>query len=193
MIKPAFYLKIDNHHLRERFAFVVRAMSTDETRIAIHRIMIEEDEPWDNGNTNPTLSGGKRIVATDGRRLHAVRLDAADAELFPGYGVYDVKRCPSGWVFIPEHEQTFPQYKCVIPKETRTTQTHKVTSPKRDRESFVFNVYSKTRRVFNLEYMTAGYQNGDWYFKTDGEQTDILHVLNADNGDFMIVMCIRKD
>jgi len=82
--------------------WVIKALSTDATRPAIHHICVDE-------------SG--EIVATDGERLHKWKPEALPAELTPG--VYKVLSKSAKLVVLENisEDSSFPDWKAVVPKD----------------------------------------------------------------------------
>ena len=103
-------------------AFVARAVSDDETRYFMNVVQIEaSSESVSIGDfKTPTLD----IVATDGRRLHIVRMDkesAAKLGIEPGKWTFEVKGGEIRCSRLDEKSEAdmgqFPQWAKVVPKD----------------------------------------------------------------------------
>ena len=79
----------------DHLAWVLRAVSTDETRYILNHVLVD----------------GNKIVATDGRRLHML-----EADWGLGDGLYSAVKTPRKIVLVEATDAgTYPKYSQVIP------------------------------------------------------------------------------
>lgn len=179
--------------LKDRFDWVTKAMSKDPCRAILNAILIEDDTPF---NPNDEITAGcKRIVATDGRRLHVARFDAKQSEELPDNGIYQVNKVNGcGWMLTNiSGTGSYPNYRQVIPEDIETTKKMGLGSWKKQFEFNVFTIFKATGRCFNIAYMRDSYDAGKWVIRTNGDTTNTLKSVNEDNGDTHILMCLRID
>ena len=117
-------------------------------------------------------------------------MSAEDSELFPECGLYEVKKCGVAWVLIPVKDENYPKYKGVIPAEAEST-NQRIFRAKADLDGFLFKVFQETKHVFRIDHLKCVYDDSPWILKTKGTETAVLHVVNEENGDFLIALRLR--
>jgi len=165
--------------LHATYTWVMRAVSTDSTRRILNYLYVD----------------GKRLVATDGRRLHVSNDLFADEK---DSGLYRIlKRGAVIWLDKQDMKETgpYPKYREVIP--TAGSKSETVSYVGTADSAFMFRLALAANRVsgaiFCMDYMydaiPAGYQGGIEVIGTD-EFSPLL--LKHDLG-MVVLMPVRVD
>ncbi len=143
--------KLKTSSLYDAIAFVLPAVSDDETRYFMNGVVVERETIKKREMIN--------LVATDGRRCHiaTVSAEALDTDKLPESGIWKIEKTQNGFVFVREVEGQFPNYKRIVPKIGPTKQELELSAYKRkdlgamSQSLIKFLVTAKV--IFNLSYL----------------------------------------
>ena len=144
--------------------WTVKAKSKEESRYGLFNV----------------LSTGKRIVATDGHRMHIYKLQTEEIPK----GIYEVIEAKGMIIFNLTNKQIseFPDWMAVIPRHKRAITIKVMGNPKEDNVEAVATLFRAMPedRVVNLKYLSDALGDGDiWKVNVDKEANDALLFRNG--------------
>lgn len=150
--KPGKYQTIEDY---TGIKWCVKARSKEESRYCLNLIS----------------STGKRIVATDGHRLHTYKMQITAIPK----GLYKVIEA-KGQIILSEYEgdATYPEWLQVVPKHKRAITIDIEGNPKKDHLPAIAKVLRAIpdNMAVNLQYLSDLLEDSKWRVNTNKDATD---------------------